>query len=162
MGAAKKKGSFLYEEEKDTSMIHLPKMHDLNLVLIKYSKNPTWETLYKLTGWCFLELPASWKTKKRLMSHEEMLQNKGDKGDTVNKSNVWSWTGFWARKRTSVGQLLKLEWTLWIRHNYTYVNSLILMSSCGHVNIWRNWVKHLFKTIFCNFFLSLKLFVNES
>ena len=61
-----------------------------------------------------------------------------------------------------MGRLVKSERSLWIRYDSTDVNSLMLMSSAGYANIWRNKVKDLLHIIFCNFFVSLKLFENEN
>ena len=61
-----------------------------------------------------------------------------------------------------MGRLVKSERSLWIRYDSTDVNSLMLMSSAGYVNIWRNKVKDLLLIIFCNFFVSLKLLENEN
>lgn len=89
----------LWKGHNITSLIFLPKMHNLNLIMREIPKNPDWGTFYKITDQYSSKLSKSWKTGK----------NWGNVtlGDTPTKCSLGSWIWSLTRERKLVEKLLK-------------------------------------------------------
>lgn len=98
-----------WEGHKDISVLFLPKiMHGPNLIMRRHQRNPTWETIYDITG--LNSSQASRSQKKHSLSHCHTPKEMTEVAGTLRSRGILEWIlfpmGWGLRIRASpIGQL---------------------------------------------------------